>query len=169
MKVIDFPSSERLRANSDFELKLVTIWSLGIGSVPIRKPSVVMLSRKIGEVTPKLPSAPSLLKTAGYVPSATAVLQPELLAFGMVTVVVPPAISGIVIVPGTQTGGRVCPRVTVEASPRYTLRLSTRVSGWNWKRREWSSAAALSTNVPAARMETAAMPRVVGMIAFFTY
>jgi hypothetical protein len=36
MKVSDFPSIERFKANSDFELKLVTIWSLGIGEVPIR-------------------------------------------------------------------------------------------------------------------------------------
>jgi hypothetical protein len=57
---MDWPSSERFKASSDFELKLVTIWSLGIGSVPRRWPSVAMLSRKIGEVKPKLPSAVSL-------------------------------------------------------------------------------------------------------------
>src|SRR5580704_497544 len=114
---MDLPSSERFKANSDFELKLVTIWLLGIASVPRRWPSVVMLSRKIGAVTPKLPSAESLLKTVGYVPSAIAALQPEELPLGIATVAVPPAMSGSVTVPGTHPGGRLCPIVTVDTSP----------------------------------------------------
>ncbi len=63
----------------------------------------------MGEVMPKLPSGPSLLKTVGYVPSATAV------AHFTFTVVVPPASSGSVTVRATQPGGKVCPTVTVDA------------------------------------------------------
>src|SRR4029077_13039935 len=111
MKRIDRPSVERFSASSDLELKLVTIMSVGTASVPSRSPLVLRLSRKIGEVIPKLPSGPSLLKTVGYVPSATAV------AHFTFTVVVPPASSGSVTVRATQPGGRVCPTETVDAFP----------------------------------------------------
>src|SRR5215475_10169648 len=100
---MDLPSVERFRDSSDFELKLVTTWSEGTASVPSVFPSVVMLSRKMGEVMPKLPSGPSLLKTVGYVPSATA------LAHFTFTVVVPPARSGSVTVRATHPGGNVWP------------------------------------------------------------
>jgi hypothetical protein len=53
---------------------------------------------------PKLPSAASLLKTVGYVPSAIAAPQPEL-PEGIVKVVVFPLRSVIVIGPVTQPGG----------------------------------------------------------------
>src|SRR5882724_8032680 len=127
MKVIDLPSTDRFKASSDFELKLVTNRSLGTANVPIRSPFVVRLSRKIGDVTPKPPSARSLLKTVGYVPSAVAV------AHFTFTVVVPPAIRGRVTVFATQPGGKVCPTDTVAACPVYTVRLSTSVPSLNSK------------------------------------
>src|ERR1700734_2587335 len=124
MKVIDLPSTERFTANSDLELKLVTIRSVGIANESSRWPSVVRLSRKIGEVMPNSPSAEALLNTVGKVPSATAVLQVT------VTGVVPPATSGTLTVPATQPGGNtVTPGTSREGVPTYTLRLSTKVSG----------------------------------------
>src|SRR5215471_16633014 len=117
INVIDFPSLDRFTASSDLELKLVTTRLVGIGRVPRSLPSVVRLSKKIGEVTPKLPSGLSLFQTLwlserfGYSPFSTA------LAHFTVTIVVPPAISGRVTVPGTHPGGNVCPIVTVPAVP----------------------------------------------------
>ena len=63
MNVIDFPSVDRFTASSDLELKLVTARFVGIARVLRSLPSIVRLSKKIGEVTPKLPSEVSLLKT----------------------------------------------------------------------------------------------------------
>src|SRR5580700_11928982 len=112
MKVIDLPSTERFTASSDFELKLVTISPVGIAREPTRWPSVVTLSRKIGEVMPKWPSAALLLKTPGNVPSAVGVLQVT------ATGVVPPAMSGTLTVPATQPGGNtVTPGTSSEAVP----------------------------------------------------
>src|ERR1700751_4167242 len=108
---MDLPSTERFKASSDFELKLVTMRSLGTASVPIFLQSVVRLSRKMGEVTPKLPSDLSLSKTLGYFPSAVAV------AHATFTGVVPPASSGTLTVLATQPGGSVWPMVTVAALP----------------------------------------------------
>src|SRR5215469_4580145 len=91
---MDFPSLERFSASSDFELKLVTIRSLGIASVLRRSPLVVRLSRKIGDETPKLPSLLALFQTLceslrfGNSPLSEATPQ------GTVTGVVPPARSG---------------------------------------------------------------------------
>jgi hypothetical protein len=92
MNVIDRPSIERFKASSDFELKLVTILSLGIGSVPNGQPSVVKLSRNIGELTPKLPSVVELFHTLcesfrfGASPLSLAIPQ------GTVTLVVVPGV-----------------------------------------------------------------------------
>src|SRR5580704_4010125 len=61
--VIERPSIERFRANSDLELKLVTIRSVGMAMVSSVQPSVVMSSRKIGDVTPKLGSVFALFQT----------------------------------------------------------------------------------------------------------
>src|ERR1700722_1378188 len=84
MKVSSLPSVERLRAPSDFELKLVTSWLLpgwmlgmellGSSRLSRRKPEGVIWSRKSFEVIPKLPSTRSLLKTKGKVPSKAAVV-----------------------------------------------------------------------------------------------
>src|ERR1700739_2561856 len=104
-------------ANSDFELKLVTSWSLGIAKGPITFPFESILSRKIGDVTPKLASGPSLFQTLcessrlGYSPLSIA--APHVTA----TLFEPPAISGTVISPATHPGGSVCPAETVLASP----------------------------------------------------
>src|SRR5580704_17390971 len=104
---MDFPSVERFTASSDFELKLVTRRSVGIGRVSRSSPRVVMLSKKIGEVRPKLPSAVSLFHTLcvsvklGYSPLSIAV------AHFTLTLVVPPAIRGTATVPATQPGGKV--------------------------------------------------------------
>ena len=159
--MIDFPSVDRFSANSDFELKLVTIWSLGMGSVPSKNPSLVILSRKIGEVTPKLPSGPSLLNTVGYVPSATAVPQVTF------TFAVPPASNGTRTVPATQPGGNVWPTVTVAAFPAYTLRLSTSVSGMN--RKKSSSAATPGAKIPAVNMDNAVVARTPAMNVVFNW
>src|ERR1700722_18728708 len=113
MNVSDLPSVERFSASSEFELKLVTIFSLGIASVPSRKAKVVMLSRKMGDETAKLPSDSSLLNTAGYVPSAVATPQATATLAGF-----PPAVAdGTETLPATQPGGRVSPTVTVDAVP----------------------------------------------------
>src|SRR5215469_16393779 len=63
MNVRDFPSTERFIASSDFELKLVTILSVGTGRAPNSTPSVVKLSKTIGDETPKLPSVFELFQT----------------------------------------------------------------------------------------------------------
>src|ERR1700721_888992 len=92
MKVRNLPSVERLRAISDFELKLVTSWLLsdptkgrellGTSRLSRRKPEGVIWSRKIFEVMPKLASTRTLLKTSGYLPLLVAATQgvPLLLA-----------------------------------------------------------------------------------------
>src|SRR5215471_18151761 len=114
---MDFPSVDRFTASSDFELKLVTRRFVGTGSVPRRFPSVVRLSRKIGEVTPKLPSGLSLFQTLwlsarfGYSPLSTAVPH---LTFTLAT---PPPRRGIETVPATQPGGKVSPITTVVDVP----------------------------------------------------
>src|SRR5579864_6746131 len=74
---------DRLSASSDFELKLVTIWSFrlarlelfGTSSVLTNQPDGVSSSRKIFDVMPKLPSMGALLNTVGYVPSYFATTQ----------------------------------------------------------------------------------------------
>ena len=48
----------------------------GTATVPSGKPFGASWLRKIREVTPKLPSTRSLLKTCGYSPLAVAVTQP---------------------------------------------------------------------------------------------
>src|SRR5271170_6449693 len=85
MKVSSLSSVERLRAPSDFELKLVTSWLLsermlrwellGTSRLSRRKPEGVIWSRKTLEVMPKLPSTRTLLKTKGKVPSLVAETQ----------------------------------------------------------------------------------------------
>src|ERR1700733_16337773 len=113
MNVSDLPSVERFSASSDFELKLVTIWLVGTVSVPRRRPNVVMLSRKIGELTAKLGSDTSLLNTVGYVPSALATPQATATLDGL-----PPAVAdGTETLPATHPGGRTSPTVTVDGVP----------------------------------------------------
>jgi hypothetical protein len=138
MNVMDFPSIERFSASSDLELKLVTIRSLGIGSVPKSRPSVERLSRKIGELTPKLPSEPELFQT--LCESLRLGASPLSLATPHVTVtfVVPPAVSGTATTvlpfgPPAHPRGNTSPIVTVAAVPWYTLRLNTRLSSLNSK------------------------------------
>jgi len=112
MNVREFPSTERLIASSDFELKLVTIKLLGTVSVPSRVPLVVRLSRKIGEVMPKLPSVAALFQTLcesfrfGNPPLSLATPQVT------ITGVVPPAMRGTLTVvvpfgPPAQPSGKV--------------------------------------------------------------
>ena len=71
MNVIDRPSIERFRASSDFELKLVTIWSLGTGRVPSNSPSLVML---FGNAAALL----GVVVAAGGIFAAGALSRPEL-------------------------------------------------------------------------------------------
>src|SRR5579863_5561758 len=135
MNVSDFPSTERLSASSDFELKLVTIKSVGIASVPRRSPLVVRLSRKIGEEIPKLPSLFELFQTLceslrfGNSPLSEAIPQ------GTVTEVVTPGVvvgtstTELPFGPPTHPGGNVSPIVMVSAVPVYTVRLRTSVFG----------------------------------------
>src|SRR5215472_4204405 len=122
MKVRDCPSTDRLSASSDFELKLVTIRSVGTGKEPRNSPSVVILSRKIGDVIPKLLSLAALFHTLceslllGNSPLSLAMPQ------GTVTGVVPPAMSGTLttvlpFAPPAHPSGRVSPAVTVSAVP----------------------------------------------------
>src|SRR5271165_4108836 len=76
-------SRESFSANSDFDEKLVVIWSLldvtpdiellGTSTWLTGVPDGVISSIQIGWLTPKLPSTVLLLKTWGYVPPATAV------------------------------------------------------------------------------------------------
>jgi hypothetical protein len=135
MNVMDFPSIERFSASSDFELKLVTILSLGIGREPSSQPSVVTLSRKIGEVTPKLPSEPELFQTLceskrfGNSPLSEAIPQVTVTGVVVPGVVVGTLTTVVPFGPPAHPSGRVSPIVTVEAVPTYTLRLSTRLSG----------------------------------------
>src|ERR1017187_714901 len=63
MKVITLPSVDRFSPNSDLELKLVTIMLLGTAKLLTVVPDGVSWSRKMGEVTPKLPSILLLLNT----------------------------------------------------------------------------------------------------------
>ena len=56
---------ERLSAISDFEEKLVTSSLGGTSKVLSDRPDGVIWARKIGEVTPKLPSTSALLNTSG--------------------------------------------------------------------------------------------------------
>ena len=121
MKVMERPSTERFSASSDLELKLVTIRSVGMGRVPSSQPSVVMSSRKMGDVTPKLPSEFALFQTLwvsnrfGYSPLSVATPH------GTVTGVVPPVVVGTLMVspvrPPWHPRGRVSPMVMVEAFP----------------------------------------------------
>src|ERR1700722_6747248 len=121
MKVRKLGSEESFSANSDFELKLVPIWSFvggtpfcelfGTSSEVTSEPDGVIWSRKIFEVIPKLPSPESLFQTYGYVPSLIAV------------------VSGVVHEPeaATQFGGRaVIPITVLFGLLSYTLRLTTR-------------------------------------------
>ena len=75
MNVTARPVVETLSASSDLDEKLVTNWSVGTLILPTTSPPGVSCHRRIGEVTPKLPSATSLLNTYGYAPSAVAVTQ----------------------------------------------------------------------------------------------
>src|SRR6202050_835265 len=86
MNVSYWPSVDWLRAISDLDEKLVTNWSelevmplwvlLGTVSEAIWLLLLGLISSStIGWVTPKLASGPTLLKTNGYVPGATAVTQ----------------------------------------------------------------------------------------------
>ena len=63
MNVIAVPSVERFSESSDFELKLDTIRPVGTGRLFTSVPVGVIWSRKMGAVTPKLPSALSLFQT----------------------------------------------------------------------------------------------------------
>ena len=67
MKDSSRPLVDRLSASSDLEEKLVTRLAPGTGTgvVLTRRPDGVSWSRKIGEVTPKLASTSTLLKTCG--------------------------------------------------------------------------------------------------------
>src|SRR5689334_19209309 len=104
MKVTTVPSGDSCKPSSDFELKLVTSIFVGTGRVLMRVPSVVIWSRKIGEVTPKLPSTKSLFQTLLALPIA---------GNAPVLVAVP---VGQTAVAG-QLGGSFWPIVTVVASP----------------------------------------------------
>ncbi len=75
MNVTARPVVDRLRASSDLDEKLVTSSWVGTSLRPITSPLGVSCHRKIGDVTPKLPSARSLLNTYGYAPSLVAVTQ----------------------------------------------------------------------------------------------
>src|ERR1700722_16241467 len=135
---MEFPSTERFKANSDFEQKLVTILLLGIGREPSNSPSVSRLSRKIGEVTPKLPSEPELFQTLwvslrfGNSPLSEATPQVTV-TFAIPLVVVGTATTKLPFGPPGHPSGSVSPITIVSAVPTYTLRLSTRVSGRNLK------------------------------------
>lgn len=76
MKVNPVPSAVRFIANSDFDEKLVVMTLGSTFTVPTLMPDVVNSWRKIGEVTPKLASGVSLLKTPGYEPLLTALPPP---------------------------------------------------------------------------------------------
>src|SRR5580704_15150478 len=122
MNVMEFPSTERFKANSDFELKLVTIRLLGIGRESSKRPSVLRLSRKIGELTPKLPSEPELFQTLweserfGNSPLSEATPQVTV-TFVVPLVVVGTATTVLPFGPPGQPSGKVAPVVTVEAFP----------------------------------------------------
>ena len=99
------------------------------------QPSVVTLSRKIGEVTPKLPSEPELFQTLceskrfGNSPLSVAIPQVTVTGVVVPGVVVGTLTTVVPFGPPAHPSGRVSPIVTVEAVPTYTLRLSTRLSG----------------------------------------
>ena len=65
MNVSDRPSLDRLSAPSDFDEKLVVSSLVGTGMTPSGRPEGVICFRYSGEVTPKLASAVTLLKTYG--------------------------------------------------------------------------------------------------------
>jgi hypothetical protein len=116
MKVTAVPSAETFNASSLLELKLVFTIVVGIASEPTSVPLVESWSRKIGDVTPKLPSALSLFQTLlvpaseGYAPLSVAFAVPHAAEEG-------------------QTGGSGWPTARVAALPPYTLRLTTRLPG----------------------------------------
>jgi hypothetical protein len=104
--------------------------------VPSRWPEVEILSRKIGDVMPKCPSAAAFSKTAGNVPSAVGVAH----GTGIGGVVAPAGAGGEIS--GTVTelpaGGFGHPdgkTVTLgtrrDGVPSYTLRVTTREPGAN--------------------------------------
>src|SRR5271165_4276872 len=109
MKVITLPSVDRFSPSSDLELKLVTIMLLGTSKVLTVVPDGAIWSRKMGEVTPKLPSIVLLLKTLlvpvvdAYAPLATALSWQ--------------APGDAVLALAGQTGGNTEPTTTVVASP----------------------------------------------------
>src|SRR5437773_1433662 len=118
MNVIAVASVERFRASSDFELKLVTTIPGGMASVFTSTPPGVIWSRRMGDVTPQLPSALSLfhtllvLEAVGYAPLSLATALPQ------------DAVEG-------HSGGSFCPAITVVASPVYTLCETTRFPAVN--------------------------------------
>src|SRR5262249_24699825 len=87
MNVTKRLSVDRLRATSDLDEKLPTIWSevgetcrcelLGTSSELISNPDRVSWSRTIFAVMPKLGSTSTLFQTVGYVPLAVAVTHAE--------------------------------------------------------------------------------------------
>jgi hypothetical protein len=97
-------SGEKSIAISGFEVKQVTIMLAGTGSVLTSEPVGVGRSIKIGEVTPKLPSALLLFQAS----LALAVEGPEPLSGA--TAVPHAAVAG-------QTGGNAWPTLTAEAVP----------------------------------------------------
>src|SRR5271168_1507186 len=123
MKVIDLPSTERFSASSDLELKLVTSLALGIGSVPSNLPSVLRLSRKIGELTPKLPSEFALFHTLcesarfGNSPLSDATPQATVTFVVVPGVVVGTATTVLPFAPPAHPRGKFSPMVTVAAVP----------------------------------------------------
>src|SRR5579863_3347913 len=99
-----------------------------------------MSSRKIGELTPKLPSEFALFQTLwesnrlGNSPLSDPIPQGTFTSVVVPGVVVGTSTFVLPLGPPAQPSGRVSPMVTVDALPTYTLRLSTRVSGRNSKR-----------------------------------
>src|ERR1700759_1378701 len=106
MNVTARPVVDRLSASSDLELKLVTSSWVGTSVLPTTSPLGVSCHKKIGEVTPKLESATSLLNTYGYAPSLVAVTQ----------------------LAGAQPGGSCVTPGSMSAS-RYVLPLTSRLPG----------------------------------------
>src|ERR1039457_5169833 len=109
MKVSTLPSVDRFSPSSDLELKLVTIMLPGTATLLIVAPDGVSCSRKMGEVTPKLPSILLLLKMLfALVVDTYAPLSEALPAQAPADAVL--ALAG-------QTGGNAWPTTTVLASP----------------------------------------------------
>src|ERR1700730_10310716 len=123
MNVTTSPLVDRFSASSDLELKLVTIRCGSIGTERRTRPSGAISSRKIGEVTPKLPSTVSLSQTLFGLPGEG---NNPLAIAGTPALLVPPhfAVDG-------HCGGNNSPTVTVDAVPRYTLRETSRLFGLN--------------------------------------